>query len=256
MIFQPIGLSEFHGSNKLLIIAGYGGVTFIILIFNLLLLPWRFKKWYDETSWTVFKQILRLFLTLFSIGFGNYLYSALIFNIFWGIHGFLLFQFYTLVIGIIPVIVITVIQQNIWLSQNLKSAKEFNKHIINKDPVTENNKVCLTGDNLKDKFEIELSRLNYIESTGNYIKIFYDNDDKIKNTILRCALKRAENQLEGYQSIIKCHRAFIVNITKIIHTKGNSQGLQLILKNTESEIPVSRNLTKKIKEHIQFYWQE
>jgi DNA-binding LytR/AlgR family response regulator len=112
--------------------------------------------------------------------------------------------------------------------------------------------IFLIADNDKDKLEIELSNLLYIESTGNYIEVFYIKEDKLKNTLLRSTLKRTELQLEKYPSLAKCHRAFLVNISKIVQVKGNSQGLKLVLKNTETEIPVSRNFSKNLKDKINF----
>ena len=255
LIFQPFGLLDYHNSDKILFIAGYGCVTFFILIINLFFVSRIFKKWFVEKYWTVLKQLLWLIWMIFTIGLGNYLYSCILFS-FWSLYGFFIFQFYTLVVGIIPIIVLTILQQNIMLSQNLKSAKDFNSSMINKDDIIERQIVYLIADNNKDKFEIELSNLLYIESTGNYVEIFYCRDDKLKNTILRCALKRTEMQLDKFPSLVKCHRAFLVNINKIIQVKGNSQGLRLILKNTEMEIPVSRNLSKSLKDKISVYRQQ
>ncbi len=252
LVFKPFGLSSFQGSNKILIIAGYGGITFIILIINLFFISSLFKSWFDNNKWTVKKQIFWLFWIVFTIGMGNYLYTSYIFSI-WALRGFLLFQFYTVVVGIIPIAFLTIVQQNIYLTQNLKSAKEFNDHLINKDNLIESQIINLTGENQKDKFEIELSKLLYIESTGNYIDVYYINGNQIKNTILRSTLKRTEIQLAKYPSLVKCHRAFIVNINKIIHVKGNSQGLRLVVKNTATEIPVSRNLSKNLKDIMSSY---
>jgi DNA-binding LytR/AlgR family response regulator len=110
--------------------------------------------------------------------------------------------------------------------------------------------ICLTSENEKDKIEFELSNFLYIESTGNYIQVYYLKDEKLKNTLLRSSLKRTEIQLADYDFIMKCHRAFLININKIIQVKGNSQGLKLIIKSVESEIPVSRNFSKSLKERM------
>jgi DNA-binding LytR/AlgR family response regulator len=152
------------------------------------------------------------------------------------------------VVGIIPVVVLTIVRQNLKLSQNLKSAQEFNSNLNREKDVREDERICLIADNEKDRFETGLSNLIYIESTGNYIEIFYVLDDKLKNTLLRSTLKRTGEQLQQYTSIVKCHRAFLVNIDKIRLVKGNSQGLRLALINTETEIPVSRNYTKDLKD--------
>ncbi|MFZ4399327.1 MAG: LytR/AlgR family response regulator transcription factor [Bacteroidales bacterium] len=252
IVFQPFGLVNLHHSYKVFLLAGYGGICLIILMINLLISSFFLKKWFNPASWTLIKQILWLSWTLLSIGTGNYLYSAVLFS-FWSWHGFIVFQVYTLAVGIIPIVVLTIMRKNYSLSQNLKSANEFNAGIHhNKDELSKQ-KLCFVADNNKDKFEIELSDLLYIESCGNYIEIFYEVNNQLKNNILRSTLKRTELQLENNTAIVKCHRAFLVNIHKIIQVKGNSQGLKLVLKHTEIEIPVSRNFSKKLKNQMQTY---
>ena len=129
LIFQPFGLTEYQSPYKIYIIAGYGFVTFFILIFNLFFVTLFFKKWFDEKSWTLIKQILWLIWIIFTIGLCNYLYSSIFFS-FWSLYGFFIFQVYTLAVGVIPIIVLTIFQQNLLLSRNLKSAKDFYSRLI------------------------------------------------------------------------------------------------------------------------------
>ncbi len=249
LIFQPFGSSAYHGSNGVFIIAGYGFVTFITLIVDLFVIQFFFKSLFERKNWTVIKQLFWIIWIIFTIGLGNYLYSAIIFS-YWSLNGFLMFQVYTLSVGIIPIVILTILKQNTLLSQNLKSAKDFNTSLNHKDDVFEKQIICLMADNEKDKLEIESSNLLYIESTGNYIRVFYIKDNELKNMLLRCTLKRAELQMKKYPFLIRCHRAFLVNTNKITKVKGNSQGLKLVLNNTGTEIPVSRNFSKRLKDKI------
>ena len=249
LIFQPFGLSNYQGVHKTLICVGYGLVTLIVLIFDLSVVQVLFKNWFQYNEWTVKKQIIWQTWVIFSIGLGNSIYTSAL-NSSWLVSTFLIFQVYTLAVGIIPIAIVTVFQQNIMLSQNLKSAQEFNSNLHPKDEIAGDAMVCLVADNEKDHFEIELTQLVYIESTGNYIEIFYTKDQQLKSTLLRSTLKRTEIQLEPYASLVKCHRAFLVNINKIVQVKGNSQGLRLSLKYTSTEIPVSRNFSKGLKDQL------
>ncbi len=249
LIFQPFGLTAYHGSDSIFIIGGYGFVTFFVLIVDLFFIQSLLIKRSGRKSWTVIKQIFWLIWIILSIGSVNYLYSAIIFS-YWSLYGFFLFLVYTLSVGIIPIVVLTMLKQNMMLSQNVKSAKEYNARLNSKKNVSGNQIVCLVADNQKDKFEIDLSDLLYIESAGNYIEVSYTEGGQMKKTFLRCALKRAESQLKKYPSMVRCHRAFLINSDKITQVKGNSQGLRLVLSNAEMEIPVSRSLSKNIKDKI------
>ncbi len=249
IIFQPFGFSGYIGPYKTLLGMGYGLVTFFVLIFDLYFFQYLFKKQFDNRYWKVWKQLAWLFIIIFSIGLGNFLYTSVL-NSAWSLRFFLFFQLYTLMVGIIPIVVLTVIQQNLMLSQNLKSAQEFNNSIHQKTEVSGKETVCLIADNEKDRVELDLSSILYIESSGNYIEIYFLNGQLVKSTLLRSTLKRTEIQLEEFPSMQKCHRAFLVNINNIIQVKGNSQGLKLVLKNTETEIPVSRNFAKNLKDQL------
>lgn len=247
-IFQPIGLREYHSTYKFLVIVGYGIVGFVITFLNLFAIPFLFKNLFDGKKWTVIKQILWLSWILFTIGIVNFLYSSYLFPMFWSLKGFFIFQFFTLVIGIIPIVIITIINQNMKLAYNLKQASEFNLKIeAIRGNIDHGQTVCMIADNEKDKFEIRLTNLIYIEAVGNYVQIYYLKEGGIKNVLLRSSLKRLELQLVEFSSLVRCHRAFIVNMNQIDKVTGNSQGLKLSLKKSDIEIPVSRNYSKELK---------
>lgn len=249
--FQPFGLSSFNNGLRTYFEIGYGVVTFLVLLVDLFLLPLIFKKWFDISKWTVLKQIVLQIWILFSIGIFNFFYSSLFLNFTRVFIAFLVFQFYTLLVGIIPIIVGTFATQNKLLAENLEIANKYNDDLTLKaDSSSDAETLCLLAENSKDKFEIKSSDIIYITSTGNYIQAFYQKEGELKNILLRNTLKQTEEQLKEIHSMIKCHRAFLVNKNKIVRMKGNSQGLRLILEGTDEEIPVSRNLSKSLMDII------
>jgi len=251
LIFQPFGVSNYSGENKLFFESGYGAVTFIVLIIDLFVFPLFLDEWFIPQKWTVLKQMIWQAWILFSIGLGNFLYSSLFLKFAFGFYAFFIFQFYTLVVGIIPVLIITILHQNALLSENLKIANEINSdlnlHTVKQVP---DERVKITAENNKDKIEMNQSDFIYIGSTGNYVQVFYMAKDEIKSALIRNTLKQIEEQVKDCTSIIKCHRAFLVNRDRILHVKGNSQGLRLVLRDTSEEIPVSRNYSKSLKEIV------
>ncbi len=249
LIFQPFGMAEYTSNSKYFFILGYGGITFGLLALNLFVLKRVFKKWF--LNWTILKEIFWLAWIFFIIGSGNYFYSSLLFTGFVGIKGFLVFQFFTLIIGAFPVVIVTLISHNIKLSQNVKMASEINDKLITKPSHSKLEEVViLIADNNKDKIELALSDLLFIESVGNYIQATYLIDGQLTKTLLRGAIKRIEMENTQHTSLVKCHRAFIVNMDHVESVKGNSQDLKLVLRNTAIEIPVSRNNTQKIKNSL------
>jgi hypothetical protein len=249
LVFQPFGLSQVTGEFRYLFCFGYGAVTMIMMIVDMIVIQYLFRKQFDYKQWTVQKQLIWLCWIIFSVGLGNFIYTS-VFSMHWNWEEFFYFQLVTLAVGLIPILVLTIINQNRRLAENLKLAKEFNNNLKNKYKAAGNDLVALVAENEKDSLQLELSSLLYIESTGNYIDINYLKDGVLKNTLLRSTLKRSEQQLEKFNSVLKCHRAFLVNVSCIAEVKGNSQGLRLALKHTETEIPVSLNFSKSLKEKL------
>jgi hypothetical protein len=252
LVFQPFGLSAFHGPNKYAFIAGYGLVTIAVLTLDNLLLKAYFQTKSGKSTWTVKKQIVMLLLILFTIGTGNYFYSA------WQIHfhnplvGFLVFQFFTTAVGLLPISIITIINENLRNKAFLKEASILNQTVpsLHKTELSEalaEPPLCLTGETSTKPLVIPVSDFLYAESSGNYLEVRFLKEGKVRTFLLRTTLTRAEEQLEPFASIMKCHRAFLVNCEQIVQVKGNAQGLRIQLNHTSDEIPVSRNFIKDLR---------
>ena len=248
VVFQPFGLSTFHGPNKFWFIVGYGLVTILVLTIDNLLLNAYYQTKSGKSTWTVKKQIVMQALILFTIGTGNFFYSA------WQLHfnnplvGFFVFQFFTTAVGLLPISIITILNENIRNKTFLKEATSMSENIpaLHKSDTTEP-PVYLSGENEKKPLVIPVKNFLYAESSGNYLQVRFVKDGKVKTNLLRTTLTRAEGQLESHAGIMRCHRAFLVNCENIVRVKGNAQGLQLQLNHTSDEIPVSRNYIKNLR---------
>jgi len=250
LIFQPFGLSEIEGPDKTLFISGYGLVTLIVLFIDMLFF-WLYSFMTGKPDkWTVGKEILSMAFILFTIGLGNYFYSSFIFPQFRNIQSLLIFQFFTLAVGIIPVTITTLRQQVRLAKENLKTSTFLNTILKQEVPEKSQETLTFIADNEKDSFHVSLTDFLYAEASGNYLKIRFLENSKPKNTLLRCTLKRAESQVEKFPSIVKCHRAFLINTDLIEKADGNAQGIRVKLRNTDEEIPVSRSFTKILMDKI------
>lgn len=103
------------------------------------------------------------------------------------------------------------------------------------------------------KLTIHSDSLYYMESQDNYIKIYYENQNRLLSYMLRCRTKTIEENLAD-TSIVRCHRSYMINVTKINHIKKGSQGRYIILNNTDIKpIPVSKSYFKNLVEKIDKY---
>ncbi len=246
---KPFGLINLEIKYSSIFLLGYGLVTSLVLFFNLIFIKSIFQKLFIEDKWTVLKNILWLLWIISTIGFANYLYSSFVFSFPFTNRILIGFQIYTLLIGIIPVTIITLVNQNNYLKKNIKEANSILKNIEKQeDTPTTNKEIELFAENGKDKIKLELQNLLFLESSGNYVEVNYLEDEKLKTKLLRSSLKRIHNSISDYSNLFKSHRAFIINIDNITNVKGNAQGYQISMKNSDKKVPISRNFIEAFKE--------
>ena len=99
---------------------------------------------------------------------------------------------------------------------------------------------------------LQASNILYIESVGNYVKVCYLDDGSMPTIqTLRATSKNMEEALKEYPMVIRCHRAFLVNLQQVEKIVSQSGTLQLKMKHTGDILPVSRSNTAKIKAAFQ-----
>lgn len=90
----------------------------------------------------------------------------------------------------------------------------------------------------------------YVESMSNYADICYIAENETKHKTLRITLKQIRTSLEKVDTIVQCHRAFLVNLDFVVALSTRPQGYQLQLFGIEKQIPVSRANTETIKRKL------
>ncbi len=99
--------------------------------------------------------------------------------------------------------------------------------------------VNLTDNNGNLKLTLSLDALYCFESQDNYVNVYYESSGKICHYMLRCKIKTLEDNFSG--RLIRCHRSYMVNKSKIKLFKNERKGMYLELKNDAiKRIPVSK----------------
>ena len=252
VVFQPFGLNnldELPVKNWLL--AGYGLVTFIILIIDLLMIPALFPSAFREEHWMIWKELLFLPWILFTVGLGNLLYSSWTLGFHLTMINIIAFQAYTLAIGMIPITAIILIKQNYLKRKNEESAEIISREIVlNRPEKLPAGQVHFFSDNEKDNLRINANDLLFIKSDGNYITIGYLKNGKPARALFRNTMKYAADLLAPFPFIFQCHRSWMVNLHRISEVQGNSQGLRIIIDGFEEEIPVARKIMNGFRKVI------
>lgn len=247
LLFQPLNISNLGNKDKLYLIAGIGIITFLSLSLNLMVLPSLFPKIFLHREWIIWKEIIWNLWMLFTISLGYFLlYKTM---------GIIDFQFNLIVtlivIAIFPLTLLIVFNQDRLLRLHLKVANELNER-LHENKNVQDKLVHFDSEYQKDKLSIKARLLLLIRSADNYIEVFWKDGDTIKRQLIRGTLLKAEELLEDYSFIFKCHRSYIVNINYIDRVEGNSQGYKLYFENVDIEIPVSKMAVNKLKEKVSF----
>ena len=101
-----------------------------------------------------------------------------------------------------------------------------------------------------ESVSLQISDLLYIEAVGNYVKVYYLQEGEVHHDTLRATSKQMEMDLQAYPRIVRCHRAFLVNLQQVERIVSQSGSMQLIIKHCNDSIPVSRSNMAQVKEAI------
>lgn len=100
--------------------------------------------------------------------------------------------------------------------------------------------VSIHDNNGKIKLSLRIMDILYAVSEDNYVKIFYEQDGTVRNSMIRTTAKNIEDDLEG--QITRCHRSYLINIAKVRFFNNDRDNLYVILdQDGINPIPVSRS---------------
>ena len=97
---------------------------------------------------------------------------------------------------------------------------------------------------------LQISHLLFIEAVGNYVKVCHLRDGQVRTDMLRATMKQMEETLKCYPMIVRCHRAFLVNLGQVEQIISHSGSTQLLIKNCHESLPVSRSNMAQVKAAI------
>ena len=111
----------------------------------------------------------------------------------------------------------------------------------------QDSQITLEG-NTNERVTLKISDLLYIEAVGNYVKVCQLQGNEVHTTMLRATMKQMEDKLQAHPMIVRCHRAFMVNLGQVEQIFSNSRSMQLVMRHIHDAIPVSRSNVNKLKE--------
>jgi DNA-binding LytR/AlgR family response regulator len=139
------------------------------------------------------------------------------------------------------------------MNEQLKKLQTSSQHSPQPTPegsINQDSQITLEG-NTNEHVTLKISNLLYIEAVGNYVKVCQLTDNEVHTNMLRATMKQMEDTLQNYPMIVRCHRAFMVNLGQVEQISTNSRAMQLVMHHSHDAIPVSRSNVSKLKELLE-----
>ena len=242
-IFEPFGLYNISGLYKLKIISLYvfsGLLISVIHLFwlqNIIIKKYTLRNTILWISWITF-------LTSISCSIINDITSN---QGHFHIVGFIIYMGIIFGVTIIPMSLLILGHYIYTIKKQIKISSQINKKILEKSEISNGTEtITIEASNKRENISLLINNFLYITSADNYIDVYYLEANAIKHNLLRNTLNNIEKQISNNQSIHRCHKSYIVNMSKVDSVLGNASGYKINLKNTDLLIPISR----KYKENI------
>ena len=248
-LLQPFGIARI-GSGKLWVTLGSACISAGVSSLFVWVLPWMFPRYYEERAWTLGKEVLGTLALLLCITVCVWFYVSWLCGVMPGVRLFFTVLLWVLILGAFPTVLFAMWNRNIRLARNLREATELNLRLSKKQEAEEMPSATLVfSGGTKDTLVMDARSFLYAESEGNYVRLHYLSlkDNRPVSRLLRLTMKQAEAAVASAPFIVRCHRAFLVNLHQVTKMDGNSQGYRLRLEECAEEVPVSRAYVRRVK---------
>ena len=244
VIYHPLNI---HGTGSmsfsitmliycLLVSAAVLGISLLIKKTNC------FSK---NESWTVSKELRSILTLLFCIGVSAYFAGFVMENqdSRWNPATFLDSFSRSVLIGLIPVLLPSLL--NIRFAFTPEIFREYKFQESGEKGKADKDVIHIKSRAKREELSFMPDEFIYAESDGNYVVFHLVKQEKTFEVTIRNSVSEIERQLAVIPYFMRTHRAFIVNLEKVVSNNGNSLGYQLRLKGSSNSIPVSRQNIRK-----------
>lgn len=240
----------------------------LVVPFSLIMMtcvaPTMFPHHFAEKNWTVGRSMFRVFILCLLITLGEIIYNAFAYGSRLSVGNILFCVFCTFLFAPIPVFIGYVWTHNVQLKLNLAEANQLNQRLMTlrteqdktakREADADNGTNAITlANGVRETFTIKTGNVIYGEADGNYIRLHFmtENNGGPASKMLRTTMKQAEEAFSQCGFIVRCHRAFFVNIKQVRGVEGNAQGYRLRIEGHIETVPVSRAYVKAVRTMIE-----
>lgn len=241
LLYKPLFTHESYLLNYELTMLTYLVPASTLAYFSIILLK-RIKFFIHEKNWSFLKELLSVYIVLQVMSISAFLTAFIVeapsIGTRWNLFTFIDSCKNVFLIGIIPFAFFTILNYKYSLKSNELDEFQYKQN----DEI--NTLVNINSSLKKENLSFLLNEFLFVTSEGNYCIFYLYKNNKVKKISIRNSISNIETQFVNYPNFFKCHRAYIVNMNKVLTKKGNALGYVLSMSNCENKIPVSRSNVK------------
>ena len=239
LFFQPFELENADVNSYILTIAGYSGITFLLVCLLQITLPWSFPKRLNKETWDLKRELLLQFLLWVLNAAAWSFYTAFVADTRLSMY----LAVKIVILSLTPPVIILLIKEIRslrWQLSRLRGAQmeQLHEHLE------------LVSDNRSDKLSLESHDLILVKSAENYVELHYLSGGGSNRKLLRATFRNIEDQLKPFSQMIRCHRTCIINLDHVIKLRSEYGRIYLKMNGIEEDIPVSRQYLLGIRNAV------
>jgi hypothetical protein len=207
----------------------------------------------DQTEWNFLKEMVSIIIILSGVGIAIFISGFFMEepSSRWNFPTFFNSYLSAFLVGIIPFAFFTLTNYRHLFAEEIIQHLELNNNMVS--PSVKEELIQIGSKLKKEELSFYPGQFIYAESDGNYVVFYLKDEKQIRKEVIRNSISEIEQQLSAIPWFFRSHRAFIVNVKKVISKKGNTLGYHLKLVDSTVEIPVSRQNTKAFDQVLMQY---
>lgn len=199
----------------------------------------RIPYFRNAVQWTVFKEVLFIYLVLQLMGITIFLLGFVLEGPAetsrWNLNTFINSSKGAFLIFMLPFIFFSLINAR-FLFLNFQSAVNTIQQEGKQELM-----VHIHSSLKKEHLDFKADELIYAMAEGNYVMFHLYREHGIVKIPIRNSISDIEQQLEKIPMYYRSHRGFIINLFKVKDKRGNASGYILKMHHSNENVPVSRS---------------
>lgn len=239
LFFQPFELNNADVNNYILTIAGYSGITFLLIGILQIILRWSFPKKLNKENWDLKREIIiqLLLWVLNSVAWA--FYTTYVADVKLSMY----LAVKIVILSLAPPLIILFVKEVRSLRVQVNGLKAQHRE-------KRQEHIELVSESRSEKLALDSGELILAKSAENYVEIHYLSGGNGTKKLLRTTFKSIEDQLRPFSQMIRCHRTYIINMDHVIKLHREYGRIYLKMNGVDEDIPVSRQYLLGIRNAI------